>query len=67
MLRFIKHNLESIDGVGIFPMISLFIFFAIFIGMIAYVIFIIPKSKIDELSNLPLDKNDLNNIDYEQQ
>ncbi len=66
MLRFIKHNLESIDGVGLYPMISLIIFFGIFIGMLIYV-FIIPKNTLDELSNLPLDKNELNNKDYEQQ
>ncbi|MDO9261865.1 MAG: CcoQ/FixQ family Cbb3-type cytochrome c oxidase assembly chaperone [Flavobacteriaceae bacterium] len=66
MLRFIKHNLESIDGIGLYPMISLIIFFSIFIGMLIYVL-VIPKSTIEELGNLPLDKNELNNKDYEQQ
>jgi hypothetical protein len=66
MLRFIKHNLESIEGVGLYPMISLFIFFTLFIGMLIYV-FVMPKSKIEELSNLPLDKNDLKNNNYEHQ
>lgn len=66
MLRFIKHNLESIEGVGLYPMISLFIFFTLFIGMLIYV-FVMPKSKIEELSNLPLDKNDLNNNNDEHQ
>lgn len=66
MLRFIKHNLESIDGVGLYPMISLFIFFSIFVGMLIYVL-VIPKNTIEELGNLPLDTNELNNKDYEQQ
>ena len=66
MLRFIKHNLETIDGVGLFPMLSLIIFLSIFIAMLIYV-FVIPKRKIEELSNLPLDINELNNNDYEQQ
>ena len=65
MLKFIKHNLENIDGIGLYPMISLILFFSIFIGMLIYV-FIIPKSKIEELSSLPLDINELNNNDYEQ-
>jgi hypothetical protein len=66
MLKFIKHNLESIDGIGLYPMISLIIFLSIFIGMLIYV-FVIPKSKIEELSNLPLDINEIKNKDYEQQ
>lgn len=66
MLRFIKHNLESIDGVGLYPMISLIIFFAIFIGMLIYV-FVLPKKTIEELENLPLDTNEFNNNKYEQQ
>lgn len=66
MLKFIKHNLDSIDGIGLYPMISLIIFFSIFIGMLIYV-FVIPKNTIEELSNLPFDNNDLKNNDYEQQ
>lgn len=66
MLKFIKHNIESIEGIGIYPMISLLIFFIIFVGMLVYV-FVIPKSKIDELSNLPLDNNDFKKKKYEHQ
>lgn len=66
MLKFIKHNLDSIDGIGLYPMISLILFFSIFIGMLIYVI-VIPKSKIEELSKLPLDINELKNNNYEQQ
>ena len=66
MLRFIKHNLATIDGVGLYAIISFLIFFSIFIGMLIYV-FVMPKSKVEELSNLPLDNNNLNDNNYEQQ
>ena len=32
MLKFIKHNLETIDGVDIYPIISLSIFFIVFVS-----------------------------------
>ncbi|WP_298366510.1 CcoQ/FixQ family Cbb3-type cytochrome c oxidase assembly chaperone [uncultured Lutibacter sp.] len=65
MLKFIKHNLEGIDGVEIYPIISLVLFFLVFSAMILFV-FKLPKKRIDSLSNLPLD-NDINNkeIDHE--
>ena len=56
MLRFIKHNLEGIDGVEIYPIVSLLLFFIVFITMIVFV-FKLPKSSIDEVSQLPLDNN----------
>tara|TARA_R110000787_G_scaffold96415_2_gene199744 strand:- start:24209 stop:24397 length:189 start_codon:yes stop_codon:yes gene_type:complete len=59
MLRFIKGNLESIDGVAIYPLISLLIFFVFFVVLFWWV-FTAKKSHIDEVSNIPLD-NDINN------
>jgi cbb3-type cytochrome oxidase subunit 3 len=59
MLKFIKHNLEGIDGVEIYPIISLLLFFLVFITMIV-IVFKLPKKSIDEVSQLPLD--DDNNI-----
>lgn len=64
MLRFIKHNLEGIDGVEIFPIISLLIFFAVFVAMLVLV-FKLPKEKIDEVSQLPLDNNNNKDTTYE--
>lgn len=55
MLKFIKHNLEGIDGVGVFPMVSLIIFFIVFITMFLIVLKF-PKSSMDEISQLPLEK-----------
>ena len=41
MLKYIKHNLESIDGVAIYPIISLVTFFTVFVVML----FIVLKMK----------------------
>ncbi|MBE9491123.1 MAG: CcoQ/FixQ family Cbb3-type cytochrome c oxidase assembly chaperone [Bacteroidetes bacterium] len=59
MLRFIKGNLENIDGVEIYPIISLLIFFIFFVGLFFWVI-TMKKSHIEEVSNLPLE-NEQNN------
>lgn len=59
MLRFIKGNLENIDGVVIYPLISLIIFVVFFVALFWWV-FTAKKSHIEEVSNIPLD-NDLNN------
>lgn len=59
MLRFIKGNLENIDGVQIYPLISLIIFVVFFVALFWWV-FTTKKSHIEEVSNIPLD-NDLNN------
>lgn len=62
MLRFIKHNLESIDGVAIFPIVSLLLFFAVFVIMLI-IVFGYKKKYIDDVSKLPLeeDENNLKN------
>jgi hypothetical protein len=49
MLRFIKHNLTSIDGVSIYPIISLLIFFLFFAFMLTYVIRM-KKKEVNELN-----------------
>jgi cytochrome c oxidase cbb3-type subunit IV len=54
MLRFIKHNLTGIDGVAIYPILSLLIFTIFFAVMITYVIRM-KKRDIEEISNIPLD------------
>jgi len=59
MLRFIKGNLENIDGVEIYPIISLLIFFIFFVGLFFWVV-TMKKSHIEEVSNIPLE-NDQNN------
>ncbi len=57
MLRFIKHNLTGIDGVEIFPLISLLIFVIFFAFVVTYVIRM-KKKEVDLLSALPLEDSD---------
>ena len=49
--------LESIEGVEIYPIISLLIFVALFIGVIIYVMKM-KKTEVDELASLPLQENE---------
>jgi len=56
MLKFIKHNMETIDGVSIYPILSFLIFFSIFVLAIIYVIRKDRKS-VEEISLLPLNDN----------
>jgi cytochrome c oxidase cbb3-type subunit IV len=57
MLRFIKHNLTSIDGVSIYPIISLLIFFLFFAVMITWV-YRMRKTEVEELSNIPFENEE---------
>ncbi len=52
-----SNYLSSIKDIEIFPIISLIIFFAIFIGLIVW-IFKMDKGFIKKMSNLPLEEND---------
>lgn len=56
MLKFIKGNLESIDEVAIYPIISLLIFFIFFVVLFWWVI-TAKKQYINEISALPLEQN----------
>jgi len=64
MLKFIKHNLEGIDGVEIYPIISLLLFFTVFVTMLVFVMKL-PKKNIDEIRQLPLDKQNNKEINNE--
>ena len=55
MLKFVKQNLENIDGVAIYPIISLLIFFLFFVALFIWV-FTAKKEHINEVSNIPLDE-----------
>jgi len=54
MLKFVKHYMEDIAGIEIYPMISLLIFFIFFVILFWWVI-TAKKDYIDTVSNLPLD------------
>ena len=53
MLKFVKHNLETIDGVEIYPIISLTIFFTAFVLFTVWAM-TYSKDTIKEISDLPL-------------
>ena len=54
MLKFVKGYMDSIDGIEIYPIISLLIFFTFFVGLF-YWVFTAKKDYIKNVSNLPLD------------
>lgn len=62
MLKFIKHNMETIGGVEIFPIISLIIFFTFFVGLFVWVA-TYKKDTIEELSNMPFMDDAEHNVD----
>ncbi|WP_372744459.1 CcoQ/FixQ family Cbb3-type cytochrome c oxidase assembly chaperone [Lutibacter sp.] len=64
MLKFIKHNFDGIDGVEIYPIISLVLFFTVFVTMIVFV-YKLPKRNIDEISQLPLDNDNNKELTHE--
>ena len=53
-----KEILRSIENVEIYPIISLVIFVAFFLGMFIWVVRV-PKSYVDHMKSLPMDENDI--------
>lgn len=60
MLKFIKGHMESIEGIEIYPIISLLIFFIFFVILFLWV-FTAKKKYIEQVSNIPLEKGEENN------
>ncbi|MCP1996598.1 CcoQ/FixQ family Cbb3-type cytochrome c oxidase assembly chaperone [Flavobacterium sp. HSC-61S13] len=62
MLKFIKHNMDTISGIEIYPIIALIIFFVFFAGLTLWV-YTYKKDKIKELSQLPFEEElEMNNV-----
>lgn len=59
MLKYVKGNLENIDGVEIYPIISLLIFFVFFVALFWWV-FTVKKTHVKEMSNIPLTDDTIN-------
>lgn len=55
-MKFIKEHLASIDGIEIYPIISLSIFVLFFAGLI-YRVWKMDRKNIKEVSNYPLENN----------
>lgn len=58
MFEQIKHNMETISGIEIYPIISLLIFFFFFVGL-GFWVFSYKKEKIQEMSEIPLDEGSI--------
>lgn len=61
MLKFVKHHMATIDGVSIFPIISLIICFTFFV-LLFWWVFAYKNRDIKEISNIPLTEEENNNI-----
>ncbi|MBL7950350.1 MAG: CcoQ/FixQ family Cbb3-type cytochrome c oxidase assembly chaperone [Flavobacteriales bacterium] len=53
MLKFIKHHMDTIGGIGIYPVISFVIFFSVFIIALLYV-WKATRTHIDHMAALPI-------------
>jgi cbb3-type cytochrome oxidase subunit 3 len=62
-MRIVIHYLESIEGVAIFPIIGIIIFFTFFVGLLWWV-FKLDKRFVKDMSDAPLldDDNEIDNI-----
>ena len=60
MFSFIKQYAEKIDGVHVYAYISLFIILVFFIILLVLVKKM-GKDRVNELSNIPFDKEEINN------
>lgn len=61
MLKFIKHHMDTIAGIGIYPVISFVIFFSVF--LIALVLVRnASRSHIDHMASLPLAQDATNQV-----
>lgn len=54
MLKFIKGHMDSMEGIEIYPIISLIIFFSFFVVLFWWV-FTAKKDYIKSVSNIPLE------------
>jgi len=57
MLKFIRHNFDGMNGIEIYPIISLVLFFIVFVTMFI-IVMNISKKRIDEVSHLPLEDDE---------
>lgn len=57
MLKFVKHNMETISGIEVYPILSLLLFFFFFVGLYTWV-YTYRKEKITEMSYLPFEEEE---------
>jgi len=57
----IKELLRSIPGIATFPIISLILFFSIFVGISIWAFWRLDKKHVQKMKELPLDSDSLTN------
>lgn len=57
MFKFINGHMTSIDGIEMFPIVSLILFVSLFVLILCWTI-IMKKELIGEVSSIPIDRND---------
>ncbi|MEX0997445.1 MAG: CcoQ/FixQ family Cbb3-type cytochrome c oxidase assembly chaperone [Flavobacteriaceae bacterium] len=60
MLKYIKGHMDSIQGIEVYPIISLIIFFTFFAVLFIWVV-TSKKKYIEEVSNIPLERDEETN------
>lgn len=60
MLKFVKDHMATIDGIEIYPIVSLLIFFLFFVALFWWVLGY-KKENIEELNQIPFDNDNENN------
>ena len=50
-----RYYLENVTGIGIYPLMSLIVFFSFFVGCLIYVISA-DKKVMEEMNHIPLDE-----------
>ena len=63
MLKFIKHHLETIAGIDIYPVLSFIVFFLFFLGVLWWV-FTVRRSHIEHMAALPITPDDQPNATH---
>lgn len=61
MLRFIKHHMDTIQGIEIYPIISLLIFFIFFAAVVWYAVKS-PEKSIHESEMLPFEDSNTEDL-----
>jgi hypothetical protein len=62
MLKFVKHHMDSIFGIEIYPLISLTIFFVFFVSVFIYAMKM-SKAEVKEMGQLPLEDDTVHSRD----
>ena len=66
MLKFIKHHMDSIMGIEIYPLVSLLIFFTFFTVLIVWVVRS-DNGFISSMANMPLDESEEDDLKIQNQ